>query len=38
MYADMDNIKGDLDKLKAKLIEKGPKFTGKLEIFAEIQV
>jgi hypothetical protein len=38
LYGDIDHIKSDLDRLKAKLIEKGPGFTGKLEIFADIQV
>ncbi len=34
----MDRIREELKKLKRKLIEEGPKFGGKLEIFAEIQV
>ncbi len=38
IYEDMDRIREELKKLKRKLIEEGPKFGGKLEIFAEIQV
>jgi len=38
LYTDIDQIKCDLDKLKAKLLDTGPRFTGNLEIFADIQV
>lgn len=38
MYEDMDRIRDELERLKGKLIELGPKFGGKMEIFAEIQV
>jgi len=38
LYTDIDLIKCDLDRLKAKLLDTGPRFTGSLEILADIQV
>ena len=33
MYEDMDKVNEDIDRMKARFIESGPKFTGRIEIF-----
>jgi len=38
MYDDLDKIKEDLEKLKTRFIEHGPKFSGRMEILSEIHI
>ncbi len=39
LYEDIDSFKEEIDKLKTRLIEQGPKCQkGKMEIFADIQL
>jgi len=33
MYEDLDKFKDDIDRIKTRFIEHGPKFIGRLELF-----
>lgn len=36
VYENMDKVMEELDRLKAKYLEQGPNFSGRIEIFCEI--
>jgi len=38
IFEDLDSFRGELDKLKTKFLDHGPKFSGRLEIFQEVQL
>jgi hypothetical protein len=33
MYEDLDKFKDDIERIKTRFIEHGPKFNGRIEIF-----
>jgi hypothetical protein len=38
MYQDFDKVKDAIEELKVKFLENGPRFTGRMEIFQEVQI
>jgi hypothetical protein len=38
MYQEFDKVKDAIEALKVKFLENGPRFTGRMEIFQEVQI
>jgi hypothetical protein len=38
MYEDFEKVKDAIEALKLRFVEQGPRFTGKMEIFQEVQI
>ena len=38
MYQNFDKVKDAIDQLKVKFHENGPRFTGRMEIFQDVQI
>lgn len=36
MYDDIDKFKEDLDRLKEKFLESGPRFSGRVEVIQDV--